>query len=312
MTGSPSDPDPNVPNPVQGYIVQMPNEQSNDDIDLLELLRYLTRYKLMMFSIIVATTAIAVVLSLIIKPVYRSEILLASAMTEETQGNLAALAGQFGGLASLAGINIGGTDNTDEAIAILKSRSFTEEFILNKELIPILFSKKWDADSKSWNVDDPSEIPTPEDAYRLFDEEIRKVNVDSDSGLIVLAIEWKDRVLAANWANDLVERLNLYLRHRDIAEAERSIEFLNAELDKNSVIELQQGIFRLIEHQVETIMLANVREEYAFRILDPAVASDEDNFIWPKRMLMVLIAFIIGGVLALSATVLRNELRLER
>ncbi len=112
--------------------------------------------------------------------------------------------------------------------------------------------------------------------------------------------------MAEFWANQLVERLNNYLRVRDIAEAERSIEFLNEELEKSSVIEIRQGIFRLIENQIEMIMLANVRDEYVFKILDPAVASDADKFVKPNRRLIVALGFLIGSFLAVVLAMFRS------
>ena len=297
---------------MQGYFVRTSTKVAEDEIDLTQLWRELTRYKVMFLALVSASVALAVLVAVIVKPVYRSEILLAPAVTDSSQGGLAALASQFGGLASLAGINIGGSDNTSEVIAILKSRSFTQTFIQDEDLMGILFADEWNTKDQTWDVDDVSDIPTAEDAFELFDEEIRSVTTDNETGLVTLAIEWTDRDLAASWANILIERLNQFVRFRDIEESERSIEFLTAELEKRSGIELRQGIFGLIERQVETAMLANVREEYVFRVLDVAVPADEDKYIWPLELLFVFIGFFVGIVIALAATVVRNSLRIDR
>ena len=174
--------------------------------------------------------------------------------------------------------------------------------------MPILFSDEWDDVNGQWDVDDPDDVPSDEDAYKLFNEDVRAVNAVKKSEMITLSIEWYDRNLAAEWANRLVWQLNQYLRTRDIAEAEKSIAFLNQELSKSNSVELRQGISNLIERQVETVMLANVREQYALRVLDPAVVSDVDKRVKPKRKIIVITTFIVAFLLAMFAVIVRYQI----
>jgi uncharacterized protein involved in exopolysaccharide biosynthesis len=142
-------------------------------------------------------------------------------------------------------------------------------------------------------------------AVAKFSDSVRKVHEDGRRNLVALQIDWTDPNLAAQWANKLVTRLNDYLRQRDIAEAQRSIEFLNKELEKSSVIELRQGVYRLIESQIEMVMLANVRDEYAFKILDPAVPSEPNQFVRPKRPMIVIVGLMFGLMLGASLALIR-------
>jgi len=41
-------------------------------------------------------------------------------------------------------------------------------------------------------------------------------------------------------------------------------------------------------------MLANVRKEYAFKVIDPAVVADEGAYVWPKRFLLIWLGLIVG------------------
>lgn len=80
------------------------------------------------------------------KELYKASAILAPASAEGS-GGLSALAGQFGGLASMAGINLGGSggDKTALALEILKSRSFIENYIAKHELlVPLMAAEKWD------------------------------------------------------------------------------------------------------------------------------------------------------------------------
>jgi len=289
MPDQPQQPPQQYPGPQPPYYY--PQE---DEINLIELWNVLLAHKKLIIAITTLSTAIALAVALLMTPIYRAETLLAPAQKEKG-GGLSAMASQFGGLASLAGINVGGGDSsTDEAIALLKSREFTTKFIQEENLMPILFEKDWDATKKQWiNEEDP---PTVWDAYEVFNE-IRMVNTEKDTGLVTLAIEWKNPELAADWVNKLVKRINTQQRNEAILKAQKSIQYLNEELAKTSVIEVKQSIYSLIEAQTKNKMLANTQDEYAFRVLDQAVAPEEK--VKPKRKLIVVLGFILGGMLGI-------------
>jgi len=306
---TPNEPSHPTP-PTGGYFY--PPTVPDDEINLLELWRVVMSYKWLIVAITLATTSLATAAAFIMTPIYRVEVLLAP-VTDDKAGGLAALAGQFGGLASLAGIDIGGSgSDTGQSIAFLKSRAFTEEFVRDNNLLPLLFYKKWDADKQAWKVEKLQDMPTMWQAFDLFDKKIRFVSEDKKTGLVTLSIEWRDRELAAKWASELVQRINKTMRERAIAEAEKSLKFLNQELQKTSVVDVQQSIYKLIEGQTKTMMLANVREEYAFNVIDPAAIPDENKFIKPKRVLFILVGFIVGGVLGVSMAFVRSAINRKR
>jgi hypothetical protein len=86
------------------------------------------------------------------------------------------------------------------------------------------------------------------------------------------------------------------LRERAIDEANRSIAFLSAESDKTSKVILKEAIGRLTEEQVKTVMLAKVREEYALKVIDPALVPEPDEIVRPRRALMAILG-LIGGLM---------------
>ena len=82
----------------------MQNNIADDEIDLRELFAVIWQGKWLIIAI-TALFAVASVVYAISQPnIYKSEALLAPA-EQEGGGGLSALAGQFGGLASLAGVN---------------------------------------------------------------------------------------------------------------------------------------------------------------------------------------------------------------
>ncbi len=292
------------------YYVTSPTEYPEDEINLLDYWRVLVRYKWMIFLLTTLVTGGAVLAALLAPPVFRAEVIL-SPVAEEKSGGLSAIAGQLGGLASLAGVSMGGGGGRiEEALATLKSRIFTDAFIKEHQLSGLLLDgppiqvderwpwvAEWQEKWKAYQQQDAGNTkpPTAWDIFKTFNS-IRQVTQDKTSGLVTVAIEWGEPQLAASWANELVARLNKHQKQGAIEEAERSIEYLKDQAEQTSVVEMRQSIYRLIEAQTKNIMLANVREEFAFKVIDPALAPEEPTK--PKRKLMIILGFMVGLMLS--------------
>lgn len=245
-------------------------------------------------------------------PIYRAEVLLEPITEDGKQGG--GLLAQYGGLAAMAGIDIGGggSNSKDSNMAILKSRVFIEKFLHDENLLTVLFHKLWDPETQSWKVEDPKQIPSMWSGVEYFTKNILNIAEDKKTGLITLAIEWEDREQASRWANLLVERVNKHLRELAIRDTQKSMEYLHAEFAKTSIVELQQAITNILEGQIKKIMMANVRLEFAFKVIDPAVVSPEGHIIKPKRRLMVVLGFVLGLFLGIFAAFIRNFIRQQR
>jgi ABC-type Fe3+-siderophore transport system permease subunit len=240
---------------------------------------------------------------------YRAEVLVVPAASDRGGGlgggDLAQFASQFSGLASMAGIQMDSAGSGKQiALGTLGSRSFQESFLVDKEFMRLAFANRWRPETRDFSASITGRVPTMDDALRVFNESVFSIVDDRKSGLTKLRIEWGNRNQAADWANELVRRLNESTRKSAIDEANRSLTFLNEELAQTNAIEVRQSISRLIESQVNKIVLANVRDQYAFRVLDPAVPPAESNFIWPRRSFSVAIGTLAGAVLALCGSML--------
>lgn len=275
-------------------------EQDEGTLSILDFCKLMLG-KWRLFVIVTASATIAAALfAFLVTPIYRSEILLAPSSSKETVGGLASLASQFGGAASLAGLTLNsGDEQGNRSFAVLTSRQFSEMFIERHNLIPILFSSKWDEDAGSWEPQFSEDPPGMAEAVQLFDRRVRSVSKDNSTGFVLVVIEWRNPEVAAEWANNLVAMLNNYLRKKDIAEAEKSIEYLKKEFDKTSVKELRLAISSIIEQQIQSAMIANVRDEYAFDILDPAVASELDDPVRPKKLLVIFTGILLGMIMSI-------------
>lgn len=264
-------------------------ERANDVIDLQRIWRALLQGKWQIVSITVVFTAAAVAYALLATPIYRAEIVLTPVLENPFDVN----AGGLSGLASIAGINFGRGRKSAEAIAALESKKFLEEFIQEKQLLPVLFSEEWDSEHRRWRSNSKELQPDLRDGVRVFSEQVRTVAEDGRTGLVTLSVTWIDPEVAAQWASELVERINERIRRRDIQDIELKLEYLRKELDTAALVQLRQAISRVIEEQVTAMMLAQTQTEYAFRVIDPAIVPKQRA--WPKRTLIVIVATALGG-----------------
>jgi uncharacterized protein involved in exopolysaccharide biosynthesis len=97
---------------------------------------------------------------------------------------------------------------------------------------------------------------------------------------------------------------NERIRARAIDEANRNIKFLNEQIDKTRVVEVQRLIFSLIENETKTLMLANARTEYAFTVIDPAVPPERK--IGPHGSLYAIFGAFMGSIVAISVAYFRR------
>lgn len=289
---------PPAPPPYPPYPYYQPDE---DELSLVDLWNIVWKRKWLWLTLGPLAGVLGIFYSLAQIEIYRAEVTMAPNAEERSGGGLAALAGQFGSLASMAGLNAGGRGSTETALATLKSRKFIAPFLLEDERLKLLFPKEWDSESNAWTVAKkrrgPDNRPTDQEAYERFTKGALKISDDKKNGLVTLAIELPDPAAASKWANELSTRLNDYLRQQAKIEAERNLEYLNKQLEETQMIEIRESLYTLIESETKNAMLANAKDEFAFKIIDPAVAPEKR--VRPKRTLIVMAAGLLGGFLGL-------------
>jgi len=294
----------------------------DDEIDLRELFRVLWAGKWLIGGISFAAAIIAVAVALSLPNIYRAEALLAPNDSQGT-GGLSALAAQYGGLASLAGINLnsGSADKTAFGLEVLKSRKFISGFIERHDiLVPLMAVEDWDAESGELKIDPKvydlatgrwtrdvrpprKTVPSLQEAHEAF-MEILSVSQDKQSGFVNIAVEHYSPTVAKQWVDWLVADINSSIMQQDVAEAEQAIAYLNEQIGSTSLADLQNVFFKLIEEQTKIVMLAKVSPEYTLRTLDPAVIP-EIKFR-PSRALICVLGTLLGGMLSVMGVLIRH------
>jgi uncharacterized protein involved in exopolysaccharide biosynthesis len=265
----------------------------DDEIDLWQLWETVWSGRWLIIAITSLFAVGGVTYALVAQEWWRAEVVLAPA---DKKGGMSGALSQLSGLASLAGVSVGGGGG-NEPLAVLKSKDFARQFITEMNLMPVLLKDQKTEDGKA---------PDIRDALRIF-ETVRTVSDDKKTGLVTLSVRWKDADTAALWANELARRVNSRLRAEALAEAERNVTYLQKEMAATSVVSLQQSMGRVLEGEMQKLMLARGNEEFAFKVIDKATPPKQRDA--PKRSLIAVVATLAGGFLGILAVFLRQAWR---
>ena len=170
-----------------------------DEIDLTELFRALSRRRRLILGITAASTAVALVVSLLLPVYYKAETRILP--PQDKGSNLAAqLMGQAGGLIAMAGGAAGVKSQGELFVAMTKSRTVLDRMVDRFDLMK-RYKKKYRQDARK----------------KLL--ELLDVREDKKSGIISLTVEDRDPKRGADMANAFVEELKSLAGGLAISEA---------------------------------------------------------------------------------------------
>lgn len=303
----------------------MSSQTSTEQYNLSELLTTLWHGKWIIIGSFMSASVLSVWLALSLPNIYKAEALLSSNYTNAS--GMGKLSGNLGGLASLAGVNLGGGESTDKtqlAIEVMRSRDFFAAFDAQYDIMPLLLGiEKWDRDSKTLHFDplvydeanktwvrDPTPpyqvIPSVQEGHAVFIEMLN-IEHDKQTSFTQLSFEHESPYVAQQVVERLIANINSSIRNKDIEKAERSIAYLRQEIASSDITELQSGLFDLIQVQIEKVMLANANPEYVFQVIDPPLVPELKAK--PKRALICVVGAFLGALIGLFIVLLRNLIR---
>lgn len=292
---------------------------SGEEINLRELLGVLWSGKWWIIGITFLSLLAGVLVAINMPNIYTSYGVYAPA--QKTQG-VNGLAAQYGGLAAMAGINLGSSESNDldQAMALMSSWQFLEKVIEKHNLKPVIIGVKgWDklADKFIWADDlyNPENqrwvrkpaagMPVEPTAHEVY-KELRKkfvVSKDNKTGLVTISVDHYSPKVAADIAAIIVREVNLHFQLRDVREAQERIKYLEKKISETSIAEMQSVFYGMIEAQTKTLMLAEVSEEYLLRTVVANQPPEEKSK--PKRSLVVVFMGLLGGVAAVIFLIVR-------
>ena len=293
------------------------------DLDLSVLVGELWSRKGLSLGLVTIVTALAIFVSYALPEYYQSKALLA-AKSDSSVNGLANLANQYGGLASLAGINLdgmagGGMSRTEIAQEKIQSLVFFEDELYDEVLVQLMAVGGWERASNVLRIDPKiydvkssewvrevaaprSPKPSSQEAHKEFLRAL-SISKNSESGLITITVEHLSPHVAQRWLTMIITRVSETIRQADIDEAKQSIEFLANLRDETKLIALDEVFAQLIEEQTKKIMLASVSRDYVFEVIEPPYAPELRSS--PNRLLIVVLGFLLGCFVAIFVVFVR-------
>ena len=296
-------------------------EEDNIEINLTALFKTLWREKISILLITLFASILSVFIALSIPNKYQSQALIAPV---EGDSSLDSLNRQYGGLASLAGVSLGeGSANKSQiGIETMLSRKFIGKIVTDRNiLIPLMASSGWNKDLNkiviNQNIYNSSlnkwvrsvndlQMPKPSEAeiHEYWMKNIFSFTENKVTGFITIRVKHYSPFIARDLLNWIIEDINETIRDQDIKEAELAIDFLNKEIAVTESEELRSLLFKLLQSQTETKMLAYSKKDYIFKIIDPPFVPYKKSS--PYRALLCIMGALIGGFLGIIFVLIQD------
>jgi len=296
------------------------NKEFNDEIHLIELIDVLWLNKKFIVTFTTFAALISVLYSLSLTNIYTAQTLIAPTTSSKTTSLLS----QYGGLASMAGVNLpkGGSENQlDIALNLFNSKKLLKRLMLYESFLPDLLA------AKSWNMQtniityDPAlydqknnkwvrkvslpykQIPSSQEALKKFSRLV-SISQDKKSQLVTLNVDHLSPVVAQQWSLWIVKDINGILANMEINNSQASIDYLNNQIKITPYSELRTMFYKLIQESTQTMMLAAVNPEYVLTTIDPPVIPEIKS--QPKRLSICILGILLGGMLSILIILVRN------
>ena len=223
---------------------------------------------------------------------------------------MAAMAQQFGGI---VGISLPSSASSSEIINLLNSNVLRERVTRKYSLLPVLFPDQWDEDKKAWKraegVPSPtlssgtmsrgngtqdsagSDGPSMWDALRML-EGVMSVKNNLASNTITLSAEFRDPELASALVNYFLAELVEHMSEESKKMAGANARHLENLLKTTEDPIIRQKLYNLLTQQIEISMMAEMKENFAFKVIDPP--RPPDVRIRPKKKHIVFLSLVIS------------------
>lgn len=269
------------------------------EFSLVDIFRAFKSYIQFFYILIPIGFIFSFIISIYLTPLYSSDILV-SDNTDSNETSSSAI----GGLASLAGIQLPQANNKSlSTLATLNSKTFLKAFIEEYDLKPKIFKDLWVEKTNSWSGEEPSDLGAVGELKKLI--EIKK----AEGGLVRIIVSTYDPEFSLFIANEIVFFINNYMRKSAIEESENLIKFLEKEAVKSSLSDVKLKIFTLIQENIAEKSLANVRQEFIYKVIDKAYLSDYPSY--PNKLQIrlsgVIFGFLLAALLSVFMYFIRNK-----
>ena len=155
----------------------------------------------------------------------------------------------------------------------------------------------YDANKGSWLREAPSERKV----YKAFTSKL-DIKKEPGSSVLTLSFEHISPIFAKSTLDKIILRLNESERNYDEIQANKSIDYLNAQLSVTNINEIKDVLSELLKNEIQKIVLVKAKDEYIFKIIDSPFIPEEKA--GPNRRFICIagtfLSFIASIILLLA------------
>ena len=156
-------------------------------------------------------------------------------------------------------------------------------------------------DSKNnWKKD---KKPSVLKAYKVYSQSL-KISKSVETGFIEMSYEHVSPVFASELLSLIAKSANDFLRNKDIDASKEALTFLRDQLRQESVVSVRNSMGQLIESQLETLMVAQISDEYFLKSIEPPFIPEEKSS--PQRIVIVFL-FSLFSIFLSSVFLISKE-----
>jgi len=137
--------------------------------------------------------------------------------------------------------------------------------------------------------------PSSWELFKKFEEKLI-VEADKRTGLVSVSIEYYSPQIAKQWMDLYVESINRFMQQRQVNKVTRNIAYLQEQIGKTSIAEMQEVFYSIIEEQTKSKMLAEASPDYVFVAVGPSMVPELKS--QPGRALICILSTLLGGMLS--------------
>jgi len=270
----------------------------------LAILFWKNRYFILSFSAFFSI--LAIIISLFLTPVFQASMLLKPKIS--TEDGLSGTLSKIVGVSSITGSLGLGSGNKEISIAIetLKSKDFLVFLLEDDNFKRDFFAFKRYDHRKRLNIYDEkifdlkkNKLLIPIDIHaahrRFINSYFSAVKLKPDD-FVKIVIEHPSPLIAKEWADIIFYSINLFRSQEDFDENNRISEYVNRELSRTRILELQKVLAKIAQSAIQKKMISEISDNYVFDIIESAYTPNER--IRPARTFIVVISAFLFGFLA--------------
>ena len=247
-----------------------------DEINLLELLYVLVKYKTVIIIFSVLGFMGGYFAAKMKGPTYTASSLLVAKEAEGARsGGLSGALGALGGFAS--GLNMMRNPGLEKLELYLGSREFNAELIEKYDLLPEMFKfapkrqtskvyeQRYDTINGKWLEGENFILPTPVQMAGFLMGAYIKNEVDVKKSTLTVSVKSRDSTFSYKVLSDCIEHLDYYIKRDVQNDAQSNVNYLEEQLFTIADPLLREKIQGMIASEIEKAMVVS-RE--AFKVVD--------------------------------------------